>query len=151
MAVSRIEPIVASDRAEWLALWQDYLTFYEEDLDPATSEVTWARLLSPDSDMHGAVARADDGSSIGIVHWLTHHSTWSTTTYCYLEDLFVSPAVRGGGVGRSLIEHVRDWAEANGCDKAYWLTAETNTRAQALYNAVATRTGFIHYEIELRA
>jgi GNAT superfamily N-acetyltransferase len=101
--------------------------------------------------MHGAIARDDDGSSTGIVHWLTHHSTWSTTTYCYLEDLFVAPAVRGGGVGRSLIKHVRDWAGANGSDKVYWLTAETNTRAQALYNTVATRTGFIHYEIELRA
>jgi GNAT superfamily N-acetyltransferase len=29
---------------------------------------------------------------------------------CHLQDLFVSPAVRGSGIGRKLIEHV--YAEA---------------------------------------
>ena len=38
--------------------------------------------------------------AIGLVHWLTHPSTWSAGPYCYLEDLFVHPDARGSGVGR---------------------------------------------------
>jgi GNAT superfamily N-acetyltransferase len=143
-----ISALKLSDRAEWLKLWDGYLTFYASDLDPSTTDATFARLTAAGSGLHGALAR-DDGTAIGLVHWLTHLSTWTTTDYCYLEDLFVAPGVRGTGVGRALIEHVQGWAEQNGSAKVYWLTAETNSVARGLYDQVATRTEFIQYELSL--
>jgi ribosomal protein S18 acetylase RimI-like enzyme len=83
------------------------------------------------------------------VHWFAHPATWSKTGYTYLEDLYVDPSARGGGVGRALIAHVADAARADGSDKLYWLTAETNATARALYDRVAERSGFIHYQIDL--
>jgi GNAT superfamily N-acetyltransferase len=145
----RIAALEPSDRAEWLRLWDGYLTFYATDLDLSTTAATFARLTTPGSGLHGALARGDDGQAIGLVHWLTHLSTWTTTDYCYLEDLFVAPNVRGTGAGRALIEHVRHWAEQNGSAKVYWLTAETNSVARGLYDRVATRTEFIQYELSL--
>lgn len=144
-----IEPLTDADHAEWLELWNGYLTFYESRLDEATTTATFARLVDDRSGLHGAIARAESGRAVGIVHWLTHPATWTTTDYCYLEDLFVAPDVRGGGVGRALIEHVRAWAERNGSAKVYWLTAESNATARALYDRVASRTGMIHYQIPL--
>jgi GNAT superfamily N-acetyltransferase len=145
----RVTALKSSDRAEWLRLWDGYLTFYASDLDPSTTDATFARLTTEGSGLHGAIARDDDGTAIGLVHWLTHLSTWTTTDYCYLEDLFVAPGVRGTGVGRALIEQVRRWAEQNGSAKVYWLTAETNSVARSLYDQVATRTEFIQYELML--
>ncbi|MES2169358.1 MAG: GNAT family N-acetyltransferase [Actinomycetota bacterium] len=144
-----ITPTIEQDRAEWLALWNGYLTFYETKLDEATTDATFARITTTGSGMHGAIARDDEGIAIGLVHWLTHPATWTTTDYTYLEDLFVSPDARGAGTGKALIEHVRSWANENGSAKVYWLTAETNSTARVLYDRVATRSGFIHYEIEL--
>ena len=144
--IARLTP---ADHSDWLALWDGYLTFYEEDLDDATTAVTFDRLVDDSSGVHGAIARDDEGVAVGIVHWLTHPSTWATTDYVYLEDLFVAPGVRGGGVGRALIAHVRDWAEQNGAAKVYWLTAESNSTARVLYDRVASRSGMIHYEIDL--
>jgi hypothetical protein len=31
----------------------------------------------------------------------------------------------------------------------YWLTAESNARARALYDRVATRSGMIHYQVPI--
>lgn len=146
--MTTIAPLTPSDRAEWLELWRGYLVFYEASVPDEVTESTFARIVA-DERLHGAIARDDAGRAVGIVHWLTHAATWTTTTYCYLEDLFVAPDTRGGGVGRALIEHVRRWAEAAGCHKVYWLTHETNTTARALYDRVATSTGFVHYEIPL--
>ena len=146
--MTTIAPLTSSDRDEWLDLWKGYLTFYEASLDDDSTESTFARLVGGD-DLHGALARDDDGRAVGLVHWLTHSATWTPTSYCYLEDLFVAPGTRGGGVGRALIEHVRAWAESHGCRKVYWLTHETNATARALYERVATGTGFVHYEISL--
>lgn len=144
-----IAPLTASDRADWQPLWDAYLTFYETDLDPAITETTFTRLTTPGSGLHGAMARDASGMAVGLVHWLTHPATWSTSAYCYLEDLFVSADTRGAGAGAALIEHVRAWAEHEGAEKVYWLTAETNATARRLYDRVAARTGFVHYQIAL--
>ncbi len=144
-----VTPLSASDRDEWRELWDGYLTFYDAALGEATIEATFARLTTAGSGLHAALARDDAGRAIGLVHWLTHPATWTITDYCYLEDLFVSPDARGTGVGRALIEHVRLWAEQNGSAKVYWLTAESNAAARDLYDRVATRSGFIHYQIPL--
>lgn len=147
--MTEITELTQADRDDWLALWNGYLTFYEERLAPDVTDRTFHRLVTPGSGIHGAIARDADGNAVGIVHWLVHPSTWSTRGYCYLEDLFVSPTARGGGVGRALIDHVRRWAEDAGVEKVYWLTAESNSTARALYDRVADRTGFLHYEIGL--
>ena len=99
--------------------------------------------------LRGAIARDGDGRAIGLVHWLTHLATWTRADYCYLEDLYVVPDARGAGAGAALIEHVRAWATGHGSAKLYWLTAETNETARRLYDRVAERSGFIHYEIPL--
>jgi len=144
-----INLLQSADRAEWQVLWDGYIAFYESEVDPATTEATFARMIAGDSGIHGALARDADGRAIGLVHWLTHPATWTTTDYCYLEDLFVAPDARGSGAGRALIEHVREWAARQGSAKVYWLTAETNATARALYDRVAKRSGFIQYEIPL--
>jgi ribosomal protein S18 acetylase RimI-like enzyme len=59
--------------------------------------------------------------------------------------LYVDPQCRGGGAGRALIEGVCDAARANGSDRVYWLTQQSNTRAMALYDQVAVKTGFLQY------
>ena len=149
--MTSISPITHDDRTEWLALWSGYLSFYETALDDATTATTFERIVDGAAGIHGAIARDENGTAVGIVHWLTHPATWALTDYCYLEDLFVDPEVRGGGVGRALIEHVRTWAQQHGSAKLYWLTAESNTTARALYDRVATRSGMIHYQIDLDA
>jgi GNAT superfamily N-acetyltransferase len=144
----QITPLTLDDHAEWMALWEGYLEFYEARLDAATTSATFRRLID-DEDLHGALLRDDAGVAVGLVHWLTHPATWSTAEYCYLEDLFVAPTARGGGVGKALIEHVRAWASSHGSAKVYWLTAEDNATARAPYDRVATRSGMIHYQIPL--
>jgi GNAT superfamily N-acetyltransferase len=143
-----ITPVRSEDRAEWLELLHGYLTFYETQLDEAAVDALFARVLDG-SEIHGALARDPEGRPIGLVHWLTHAATWTTADSCYLEDLFVAPDARRTGAGAALIEHVRAWAKEHGSAKLYWLTAETNTTARALYDRIAERTGFIHYEIGL--
>jgi GNAT superfamily N-acetyltransferase len=146
--VTSIAPLTAADRGEWLPLWHAYLTFYESELSDDVTDVVFGRLLAGDG-VHGVLARDDEGTAVGFVHWLYHRSTWSIGPYCYLEDLFVAPGVRGGGVGRALIAHVREHAADAGAAKVYWLTQESNTTARTLYDKVADLSGFVHYQIEL--
>jgi GNAT superfamily N-acetyltransferase len=86
-----------------------------------------------------------DGKLVGIVHYLFHRSCWSIGDYCYLQDLYVAPEVRGRGAGRALIEAVYAAARAAGASRVHWLTQEGNATARALYDTLADRSGFIQY------
>jgi GNAT superfamily N-acetyltransferase len=79
------------------------------------------------------------------VHWIIHRSCWTIADYCYLQDLFVAPGRRGGGIGRKLIETVYDKARGLACSRVYWLTHETNADAMRLYDGIADRSGFVQY------
>ncbi|MGF9757313.1 GNAT family N-acetyltransferase [Microvirga sp. 0TCS3.31] len=132
------------DREAWEPLWQGYLTFYKSSLPDEVTDETWRRLNDPAEPMQGFAAVLD-GRIVGIVHFIYHRSTWTTGNYCYLQDLFTAEEARGQGAGRMLIEAVYHKARADGASRVYWLTHETNTAAQALYEKVASRSGFIQY------
>jgi GNAT superfamily N-acetyltransferase len=140
----QIRPFSPEDREAWEPLWQGYLTFYKSALAAEVTETTWRRLNDPREPIYG-LAAVLDGKIVGIVHYLYHRSTWATGDYCYLQDLFTSEKARGRGAGRALIEAVYERAQADGASRVYWLTHETNTTAQALYDKVASRSGFIQY------
>ena len=134
----------AADHDAWLPLWRGYQAFYQVDIPAATSAVTWQRLLDPAEPMHAMLAW-QGGRAVGLVHWIYHRACWSVGDYCYLNDLFAEPDVRGTGVGRALIEHVYAAAGQAGCSRVYWLTHERNEVAMQLYDRIADRSGFIQY------
>lgn len=139
-----IRDLRAEDRPQWNDLWRGYLEFYESDLAPEVSDVTFARLLDPSEPMFCLVAE-DGGALLGLVHCVLHRGTWSVENFCYLEDLFTAPAARKRGVGRALIEAVYARADELNCSRVYWLTHESNAAGRSLYDQVARNLGFIHY------
>lgn len=141
----RVRPLREDDRARWETLWQGYLDFYKSQLPSAVTEQTWRRFLDPEFPVHGLCAEDADGRLLGVTHYLFHHVTWAISPRCYLQDLFTAPDARGRGVGRALIEAVYAAADARGADQVYWLTAEDNATARALYDRVARVTPFIKY------
>ena len=144
MSETAIRPLTVSDREAWEPLWQGYLSFYKASLTPDITAATFVRLTGGAEPMGGFVAERD-GKLIGIVHWVIHRSTWNIRDICYLQDLFTAPEARGSGAGRLLIEAVKQMAQAKGCFRVYWQTHESNLQAQALYDKVADKSGFIVY------
>lgn len=139
-----IRPLQMEDRSAWEGLWQTYLTFYEQKLAQEVTETLFGRLLA-DGHHAGLVAELD-GKLVGFAHYLVHDSTWSITPTCYLEDLFVDGAIRGGGIGRRLIEGVYTAADNAGCGNVYWHTHDHNSRARKLYDRIGTLSAFVRYD-----
>ncbi|MEM9632644.1 MAG: GNAT family N-acetyltransferase [Pseudomonadota bacterium] len=141
-----IRPLQASDEPAWHALWRSYLDFYQQELPASLSSELFQRLLSPD--FHRALVAVDNGKLVGFVHFLFHDSTWSLKKTCYLEDLFVSPEIRGGGAGRKLIEAVYAAAKAEptASGNVYWHTNQDNERARLLYDRIGVLSDYVRYE-----
>ncbi len=141
-----IRPITVSDKARWLELFKEYIIFYKSKLPDEQFELTWQRINS-DFNINALLAELD-GQVVGFTHYIFRPSTWEVEDFCYLEDLYVDPKVRGAGVGRALIKAVEEIAIASGSKRLYWTTAPDNETARKLYDKVAI-TDRVQYKIYL--
>ncbi len=130
-----IRSINQGDKSRWLQLFKEYIEFYESKLSDTQYELTWQRINS-EFNMHGLLAEID-GQIIGLAHYVFRPDTWEIEDFCYLEDLYVDPKVRGVGVGRALIKAVEQIAVEKGSKRLYWTTAEDNEIARKLYDKLA--------------
>lgn len=130
-----IRPISQNDKTRWLELFKEYIDFYKAELSNEQYELTWQRINS-EYNMHGLLAEKD-GQIIGLAHYVFRPDTWEVADFCYLEDLYVDPRVRGVGVGRALIKAVEQIAIEKGSKRLYWTTAEDNEVARKLYDKLA--------------
>ncbi|MGX6446900.1 N-acetyltransferase family protein [Patulibacter sp. S7RM1-6] len=144
-----VRPLRPDDRDAWQPLWDGYLRFYREELDPAITAVTFERLCEAGDALFGLVAVDGTDRPVGFAHALLHGSTWSPRGYCYLEDLYVGPDARGGAVGRALIDATADEARRRGATKLYWHTQSYNGRARSLYDQAGALSSQVVYEREL--
>ena len=147
-ASASVQALSPADLPAWRRLWRAYLEFYRAELDEAVWAATWGRLLDDAEPMWGALA-IRGGTAVGLAHWIRHRSCWTVGDYCYLQDLYVDADARGHGVGRTLIEHVKEAARRDGCSRVHWLTHETNAEAMRLYDKVGSRSGFLQYRVML--
>lgn len=114
LTVRAIQP---GDYQQWQSLWQAYQVFYEVSLGEEVASAAFKRFLDAREPMFAAVA-VQNGQRVGLVHAVLHRSTWALQDFCYLEDLYVAPGIRGAGTGKALIEWVRDLARQHQCARA---------------------------------
>ena len=143
-----VRELKTTDRTAWEELWRGYIKFYKASIPESQYELTWNRLLDPEWNEYGFVAEVD-GVVTGITHYSFQNSTWAPKNYCYLEDLFVNPDIRGRGVGRALIDAVMVEAKAAGSSRLYWNTDATNEAARKLYDSYVEVSGKVQYRIQL--
>lgn len=143
-----VRQLQVKDKSSWQELYLSYVRFYESEPVEASTELLWDGLTKLEPDIQGLVAEVD-GEVVGIAHFHYQLSTWSDTSHCYLEDLYVSESARGKGVATALIKQVEDLAIQKKCSELFWITKESNSTARKLYEKVATRSEFVRYEKKL--
>lgn len=145
-----VRSVLPNDQPAWLRLWRGYCDFYQASLRDEVTQRTWKRILDPDSAIMCVLAERE-GQVVGFAHCVVHENTWETQPVCYLEDLYVDPAVRGQGIGKALLEWLRNAMRAEGWARLYWVTHKDNTTARALYDQFAQADDFVRYVVRLPA
>mgnify|MGYP001549294738 FL=1 len=77
-----------------------------------------------------------DGRPAGFALYFFNYSTWLGRPGLYLEDLFILPALRGLGIGKTLLQRVAQVAVENHCPRLQWEVLDWNTPAIDFYRAM---------------
>jgi GNAT superfamily N-acetyltransferase len=76
------------------------------------------------------------GELAGFALYFTSFSTFLSRPGIYLEDLFVRPAFRRRGIGRTLLAHLARLAVERGCGRLEWSVLDWNRPAIDFYRSL---------------
>jgi GNAT superfamily N-acetyltransferase len=86
-----------------------------------------------------AVIAEIDSTPVGFALFFTTFSTWLCRPGIWLEDLYVRPEFRRGGIGRTLLVHVAQIAVERQCGRMEWSALHWNTPALDFYDALGAQ------------
>src|SRR5947209_8213650 len=118
-----IRPVEQQDHEQWARLFRGYREFYELQPSDEVVERVWGWLHDPAAEVFAFVAERD-GGLVGLAHYRRFLRPSAGATGIYLDDLFTVERVRGGGVGRALVQRIADLAAEEGASVVRWITAE---------------------------
>ncbi|RLJ40814.1 acetyltransferase (GNAT) family protein [Litoreibacter meonggei] len=143
-----IRAVAAADRAAWGGLFKGYAAFYGVAQTEDMRDRVWEWLIDPAHEVNGFVAEVD-GALVGLTHYRPFERPLAAGTGGFLDDLFVSPDARGLKAGEALIAAVQAEGRKRGWGVVRWITADDNYRARGLYDQLATRTGWVTYDLDV--
>jgi GNAT superfamily N-acetyltransferase len=74
-----------------------------------------------------------DGKPAGFALYFTTYSTWRGHHGIRLEDIYVTPSLRGRGIGKALLARLARIAVDQGCPRLEWDVLNWNEPAIAVY------------------
>ena len=77
-----------------------------------------------------------DGAPAGFALYFTSYSTWLGHHGIRLEDLYVTPGMRGHGIGKALLAKLARIALDEGCSRLEWDVLNWNEPAIAVYRRI---------------
>lgn len=123
----------ASHLEALVPLFNAYRTFYRQPSDhDAARAFLEARLTQKDS----VIFLADRGGPVGFTQLFPSFSSVSVKRLWILNDLFVKPEARRGGVAKALLERARQHALDTQAKGLILSTEVDNKSAQRLYEAL---------------
>jgi GNAT superfamily N-acetyltransferase len=132
-----------------LPLMRGYCDFYRVQ-PPDTALLALSRALIADPTHEGVqLIASDGGEDLGFASLFWSWETTGPGRIGVMNDLFVTPASRGRGVGSALINACLERCRMHGAIRMIWQTAVDNLAAQAVYDHVgATRESWVDYWLE---
>jgi GNAT superfamily N-acetyltransferase len=95
-----------------------------------------AEHLGGDPPLVEALLAEVDQQAVGFALFFSNYSTFLTKPGIYLEDLFVRPAYRGQGIGKSLLSALAKLAVERNCGRLEWNVLDWNEPAIAFYKRI---------------
>lgn len=116
------------------------LADYEKLLHEAVAtEEDFRRLLFGDPKRAWALFAEWEGEPVGLALWYYSVSTFLGRPSLYVEDVFVEPAHRNKGIGRTIFAHLAQCAVQEGCGRMEWSVLDWNAPSIAFYHSIGAR------------
>ncbi len=144
-----IRDAVRSDAGTLLQFIRELATYEKAEHEVAATLETIEESIFGDRSVSRALICERDGMPIGMAIWFFSYSTWQARNGLYLEDLYVTPAARGSGAGKALLQRLAQVAIDHNCGRFEWSVLDWNEPAIRVYEAIGAEpmTEWVRYRL----
>ena len=116
------------------------LATYEKLADEVAGDAeVLRRTLFEEKAAEALLLETTDGEAVGYAIFFTTFSTFECRSGIWLEDVYVRPEHRRGGIGRAVMEHLAQIAQERGHVRLDWVALEWNEPALNFYEKLGAR------------
>lgn len=116
------------------------LATYEKLADEVTGDAEiLRRSLFEEKAAEALLLETADGEAVGYAIFFTTFSTFECRSGIWLEDVYVRPEHRRGGIGRAVMEHLAKIALERGHVRLDWVALDWNEPALSFYEKLGAR------------
>ena len=131
-----IRPANPSDVSTILAFINELAEYaHLEHACAATEELLRENLFGAEPAAEAAMLEWE-GKAVGYAIWFKTFSSFLARPGVYLEDIYVQPAFRGRGLGKSVFAHLVKIAAARGYGRIEWSVLKWNTPSIEFYQSL---------------
>lgn len=144
---SKIYRATLDDLEALIPLFDAYRVFYAQPSDSEAARAFLRKRLTRNDTV--VFLAQQEGRAVGFTQLFPSFSSVSVKRLWILNDLFVTPEARRGGVARALLERARAHAVESSAKGLVLSTAVDNTHAQRLYEGLGWTRDETFYTYEL--
>jgi len=116
------------------------LAAYEKLTDRVSGDAeVLRRSLFEERAAEALLLESADGEAVGYAIFFTTFSTFECRAGIWLEDVYVRPEHRRGGIGRAVMEHLAQLALERGHVRLEWVVLDWNEPALNFYEGLGAR------------
>lgn len=116
------------------------LASYEKLADEVAGDAeVLRRSLFEEKAAEALLLESPDGEAIGYAIFFTTFTTFECRSGIWLEDVYVRPEHRRGGIGRAVMEHLANLALERGHVRLEWVALDWNEPALNFYEKLGAR------------
>jgi len=134
-----IRPAVPADVGTILAFIRELATYEREPNAVVATEADLLRDGWGQPPRFTALIAEYGGLAAGFALYFTTYSTWRGHHGIRLEDLYVTPSLRGHGIGKALLMRLARIAVEEGCPRLEWDVLNWNEPAIGFYESVGAK------------
>lgn len=127
------------DSALILSLIRELAEFEHLLHEVAADEATLAEHLFGAQPRAEVLIAEENGETAGFALFFHNFSTFLGKPGLYLEDLYIRPAFRGRGYGRSIMQQLARIAVERGCGRFEWWVLDWNRPAIEFYRSLGAQ------------
>jgi GNAT superfamily N-acetyltransferase len=137
--VPRLRAATRADVPVILRLVRDLAEYERAPKAVVASEEDLLRHGFGSSPRFSVLLAEEEGRVAGFALWFFTFSTWLGKPGLYLEDLFVSPQLRGRGIGKAMMIELARIAVREGCGRFEWAVLDWNQPSIDFYRSLGAR------------
>jgi len=146
-----------NDKINWIKLNKAFMTYEISDegfwnktdaISDEQFETIFEDALNRAELITMMIIEDDEREAVGFANLMTIFSVWAHGKALILDDLFLSEQYRGKGLGRIVMEFIKNYAKENGYKRLQLQSEFSNPNAHEFYTRLGYKSEDMHFYVK---